>query len=200
MLILKNAQQFSHEMILSVNLEDGIFFDATAGNGHDTLFMAQHIENKSKILAFDIQEQAILQTRQLLQNNDLEEKVTCILDSHAQISNYLGDQDLVRLAIFNLGYLPGSDKKIITTPSSTIDAIQILLNRLEKNGKIIIVSYYGHNGGLEEKDSVEELIALLPQKEWSVLKYQFINQINCPPICYGSIIFRVDGNFPSTLF
>ena len=55
MLILKNAQQFSHEMILSVNLEDGIFIDATAGNGHDTLFMAQHIGKGSKILAFDIQ-------------------------------------------------------------------------------------------------------------------------------------------------
>lgn len=184
MLILKNAQQFSHEMILSVNLEGGIFIDATAGNGHDTLFMAQHIEKGSKILAFDIQEQAILQTRQLLQNHDLEEKVTCILDSHAQISNYLGDQDLVRLAIFNLGYLPGSDKKIITTPSSTIEAIQILLDRLEKKGKIIIVSYYGHDGGIEEKNSVEELISVLPQKKCSVLKYQFINQINCPPICY----------------
>ena len=110
--------------------------------------------------------------------------MTCILDSHANISNYLGNQDLVRLAIFNLGYLPGSDKKIITTPSSTLEAIQILLDRLEKNGKIIIVSYYGHDGGIEEKDAVEELISALSQKEWSVLKYQFINQINCPPICY----------------
>ena len=181
---MKNAQQFSHEMILSANLENGLFIDATAGNGHDTLFLAQHIEKGSKILAFDIQESAILQTRQLLQNHDLEEKVTCILDSHAQISNYLDDQDFVRLAIFNLGYLPGSDKKIITIPSSTLEAIQILLGRLEKNGKIIIVSYYGHDGGLEEKDAVEELISALSQKEWSVLKYQFINQINCPPICY----------------
>ena len=181
---MKNAQQFSHQMILSVNLEDGIFIDATAGNGHDTLFLAQHIEKGSKILAFDIQEQAILQTRQLLQNNDLEEKVTCILDSHANISNYLEQDEYVRLAIFNLGYLPGSDKKIITIPSSTLEAIQILLERLEKYGKIIIVSYYGHDGGLEEKDAVEELISALSQKEWSVLKYQFINQINCPPICY----------------
>ena len=181
---MKNAQQFSHEMILSVNLEDGIFIDATAGNGHDTLFLAQHIEKGSKILAFDIQEQAILQTRQLLQNNDLDEKVTCILDSHARLLNYLDKKDFVRLAIFNLGYLPGSDKKIITTPSSTLEAIQILLNRLENKGKIIIVSYYGHDGGVEEKNSVEELLSALSQKEWSVLKYQFINQINYPPLCY----------------
>ena len=62
-------------------------------------------------MAFDIQEKAILQTRQLLQNNDLEEKVTCVLDSHAQLLNYLDKKDFVRLAIFNLGYLPGSDKK-----------------------------------------------------------------------------------------
>lgn len=181
---MQNAQQFSHEMILSVNPENGIFIDATAGNGHDTLFMAQHIDTSSKILAFDIQENAILQTRQLLQNNDLYEKVTYILDSHTHILNYLGENDLVRLAIFNLGYLPGSDKKIITTPSSTLEAIHILLSKLEKKGKIIIVSYYGHDGGLEEKNSVEKLLSSLLQKEWTVLKYQFINQINCPPICY----------------
>ena len=180
---MKNAQQFSHEMILSTNLENGLFIDATAGNGHDTLFLAQHIEKGSKILAFDIQESAILQTRQLLQNNDLAPKVTCILDSHANISNYLEQDEYVRLAIFNLGYLPGSDKKIITTPSSTLKAIEILLDRLEKKGKIIIVSYYGHDGGFEEKNSVEELLSALSQKEWSVLKYQFINQINCPPSC-----------------
>ena len=184
MFILKNAQQFSHEMILSANLENGLFIDATAGNGHDTLFLAQHIDSTSKILSFDIQETAILQTRQLLQKYDLAPKVTCILDSHANISNYLEPDERVRLAIFNLGYLPGSDKKIITIPSSTLEAIQILLGRLEKNGKIIIVSYYGHDGGLEETDAVEELISALSQKEWSVLKYQFINQINCPPICY----------------
>ena len=181
---MQNAQQFSHEMILSVNPENGIFIDATAGNGHDTLFMAQHIDTSSKILAFDIQEDAILQTRQLLQNNDLDEKVTYILDSHAHILNYLEENDFVRVAIFNLGYLPGSDKKIITTPSSTLEAIHVLLSRLEKKGKIIIVSYYGHDGGLEEKNSVEELLSSLLQKEWTVLKYQFINQINCPPICY----------------
>ena len=156
---MKNAQQFSHEMILSANLENGLFIDATAGNGHDTLFLAQHIDSTSKILSFDIQETASLQTRQLLQKYDLAPKVTCILDSHANISNYLEPDERVRLAIFNLGYLPGSDK-------------------------IIIVSYYGHDGGLEEKDAVEELISALSQKEWSVLKYQFINQINCPPICY----------------
>lgn len=181
---MKNAQQFSHEMILSTNLENGLFIDATSGNGHDTLFLAQHIDSTSKILSFDIQETAILQTRQLLQKHDLAPKVTCILDSHANISNYLEPDERVRLAIFNLGYLPGSDKKIITIPSSTLEAIQILLERLEKYGKIIIVSYYSHDGGIEEKDAVEELISALPQKEWSVLKYQFINQINCPPICY----------------
>ena len=78
--------------------------------------MAQHIGKGSKILAFDIQEQAILQTRQLLQNHDFEHKVTFILDSHAQISNYLGNQDLVRLAIFNLGYCQEVIKKSSRLP------------------------------------------------------------------------------------
>ena len=57
-----------------------------------THFSGTTYRKRSKILAFDIQEQAILQTRQLLQNHDLEHKVTCILDSHAQLSNYLEEK------------------------------------------------------------------------------------------------------------
>ena len=168
---MKNAQQFSHEMILSVNLEDGIFIDATAGNGHDTLFMAQHIGKGSKILAFDIQEQAILQNKTIITKQWLRRKSNVYFGLSRSNFELLNEKDFVRLAIFNLGYLPGSDKKIITTPSSTLEAIQILLDRLEKKGKIIIVSYYGHDGGVEEKDLVEKFIVALPQKEWSVLKY-----------------------------
>ena len=178
---MKNAQQFSHEMILSVNLEDGIFIDATAGNGHDTLFLAQHIEKGSKILAFDIQEQAILQTRQLLQNHDFEHKVTFILDSHAQISNYLDDQDLVRLAIFNLGYLPSADKSVITQPQTTIEALEKLCHLLVKGGRIAIMIYYGHEGGDIERDAVLDFVSQLNQQEYTAAIYRTLNQVNNPP-------------------
>ena len=181
MFVLKNAQQFSHEMILSANLENGLFIDATAGNGHDTLFLAQHIDSTSKILSFDIQETAILQTRQLLQKHDLAPKVTCILDSHANISNYLEQDERVRLAIFNLGYLPSADKSVITQPQTTIEALEKLCHLLVKGGRIAIMIYYGHEGGDIERDAVLDFVSQLNQQEYTAAIYRTLNQVNNPP-------------------
>ena len=180
--MIQNAQKFSHSMLQECIKPGDCVIDATMGNGNDTIFLSKLVQAEGKVFAFDIQEAALIRTNEKIQELDTKENIHLICDSHANLSTYV--QQPIQAAIFNLGYLPGSDKKIITTPSSTLEAIQILLDRLEKKGKIIIVSYYGHDGGVEEKNSVEGLISTLPQKEWSVLKYQFINQINCPPICY----------------
>ena len=169
--------EMAHQFLAEVITKEDVVVDATMGNGHDTAFLAQLT---GQVYAFDIQEQALVNTQERLEKLGLQH-VRLILDGHQHVDQYV---ETIKAAIFNLGYLPGSDKKIITIPSSTLEAIRILLDRLEKKGKIIIVSYYGHDGGIEEKNSVEELLTTLPQKEWSVLKYQFINQINCPPICY----------------
>ena len=44
--------------------------------------------------------------------------------------------------------------------------------------------YSGHEGGLEEKEAVDSLVSQLPQKEYNVLMYKFINQVNLPPYLY----------------
>ena len=54
-------------------------------------------------------------------------------------------------AVFNLGYLPRSDKQIITKGDSTIAAIETLLEYIRKRSRIVIVIYHGHEGGEEEK-------------------------------------------------
>ena len=41
-------------------------------------------------------------------------------------------------AIFNLGYLPGGDKSIVTKPSTTISAIKQLLDMMANEGIIVI--------------------------------------------------------------
>ena len=56
-------------------------------------------------------------------------------------------------AIFNLGYLPGGDKSIVTTPSTTISAIKQLLDIMAKEGIIVLVIYHGHPEGAVERDS-----------------------------------------------
>ena len=64
--------------------------------------------------------------------------------------------------MFNLGYLPGSDKQIATAANSTRAAIQVASEMLLPAGTITIIAYRGHIGGLEEAAIVEQWIAELP--------------------------------------
>ena len=56
--------------------------------------------------------------------------------------------------MFNLGYLPGGDKRIITSPESTLDAIQIAITYLAEGGTLTIIAYRGHPGGQMETEAV----------------------------------------------
>lgn len=44
-----------------------------------------------------------------------------------------------------------------------------------------MVFYPGHKSGLEEANIIGEYLKDLNQKEFDVLKYEFINQVNNPP-------------------
>ena len=87
--------------------------------------------------------------------------------------------------IYNLGYLPKGNKNIKTNKNTTSVSLKKSLDLLNDNGIILITCYIGHEGGIEEKDAVEELLKGLDQKKYNVIKYDFINQKNFPPILYG---------------
>ena len=54
---------------LEEHVEEGdLCIDATAGNGHDTLFLCMLAGEKGKVAAFDIQKQAIEATRKRLED------------------------------------------------------------------------------------------------------------------------------------
>lgn len=180
--MLKNAQQFSHQLLQDCLRKGDMAIDATAGNGFDTLLLAQLVGETGKVLAFDIQEQALQNTLQKLEDHHLAPIVQLIHDSHANMANYLTTS--VQAAIFNLGYLPGSDKTIITEAESTRQALLALMQQLNVGGRIIIVCYWGHSGGEYELQMLQNFLPTLPQKNWTVLQYQFMNQQNYPPICF----------------
>lgn len=172
---------FAHHMITEVTLPGDIVVDATCGNGNDTLFLSKLVGENGHVYAFDIQQQAIETTKQTLQKENIKH-VTCIQDSHARIDQYLrNNSNQIAAAIFNLGYLPQSDKSIITKPESTIQALDYLFPLLKKGGRIAIVIYAGHEGGKLEKNAVLKYVATLDQAKYTVLKYNFINQRNIPP-------------------
>ncbi|RDW20997.1 tRNA (mnm(5)s(2)U34)-methyltransferase [Oceanobacillus chungangensis] len=180
--MLKGILNYAHYLLEEAIKKDELVIDATCGNGNDTLFLSTLVGEHGKVLAFDIQKEAIAATKQRIIANE-RTNVSLIHDSHENIAKYLPvhTNEKISGAIFNLGYLPKSDKKIITKPDSTIIAIDTLLNHLRKDGLIVIVVYHGHEGGKAEKEAILKYLFHLDQKQYSVLRYGFINQKNDPP-------------------
>ena len=150
--------------------------DATAGNGHDTHFLAQLTGSEGKVYAFDIQQEAIDATGKRISEFS---HVQLVLDSHDKIGQYVNEE--ISAAVFNLGYLPKGDHTIITKAKSTLSAMSQCLERLKVNGLLLMVVYSGHEGGSEERDAVLEFVKQLPQTSYNVAQYAFINQPHSPP-------------------
>jgi hypothetical protein len=53
-----------------------------------------------------------------------------------------------RLICFNLGYFPGSDVQLTTTPETTLAALNAAVEVLAVGGHISILAYVGHAGGM----------------------------------------------------
>lgn len=180
--MLKRIIPFAHELLTrSVRVGDTVV-DATCGNGNDTLLLCKLVGDSGHVYAVDIQQRAIDSTKKLLSEHHYT-NVTFIHDSHAKLDEYLPNDLKGKLggAVFNLGYLPRSDKKIITKGDSTIRAIETLLEYIREKALVVIVIYHGHEGGAEEKEAVLNYVQKLDQKKFAVLKYEFINQKNNPP-------------------
>ncbi|WP_283678147.1 class I SAM-dependent methyltransferase [Lentilactobacillus sp. Marseille-Q4993] len=183
---LHSSLEFSHDILKETVTHGDNVIDATVGNGNDTLFLAQLVGQTGHVFGFDIQKQAIEATKSKIESSfGVENQVTLFNQSNAEIDNLIPLDTEISSAIFNLGYLPGGDKSIITTKSATIPAIQACLSRLTPHGVVVIVVYYGHPGGEEEKEAVLSFCRQLDQKKFNVLQYGYINQQHNPPILLG---------------
>lgn len=130
--------------------------DATAGNGHDTLFLARRVGRSGKVLSLDIQPLAAATTRRRLAEAGLEPACDIRVGDHAALaelipSDFRGATDGV---ILNLGYLPGSDHAVATRPAGTLAALRAGLDSLRPGGRLVCVAYTGHPGGEEEAEAV----------------------------------------------
>ncbi|WP_207694717.1 hypothetical protein DOK67_0000522 [Enterococcus sp. DIV0212c] len=182
--MLQTALHFSHTLLQEVIQEGDTVVDATMGNGNDTAFLAQLVGSTGLVYAFDVQEQALINTEKKLTESDLINQARLNHKGHETIDTTIPENTQLSAAVFNLGYLPKSDKQIITKPDTTKKALDALLPRLAPKGRIIVVVYYGHLGGEAELALIQNYCQELPQENYSVLTYQFINQKNNPPILF----------------
>ncbi len=179
--MLETALHYSHYLLDKAVKTGDITIDATVGNGHDTLKLAHLVGSTGRVIGFDIQEQAIQTTLEKVIADGFKSQVDLHLSGHEEIGSLSLEDESVSTVVFNLGYLPRGDKSIVTTPATTLEAIQHSLPLLKKDGVLLIMVYYGHEGGRNEKDAVLSLVETLPQKDYNVLRYGFINQVNSPP-------------------
>lgn len=134
--------------------------DGTCGNGNDTLFLANHIGEEGKVWSFDIQKDAINKTKKILSEYNLLKNVSLHLLSHCKINDKIFAIPNIKITafMFNLGYLPGSDKSITTKPESTIKAIESCLKYLHPEGGGTVAVYRGHPGGEDESKYILDWI------------------------------------------
>ena len=144
--------------ILTNHLKEGDrAIDATAGNGYDTLFLAEQVGPSGKVIAIDIQDCAIRSTRERLESAGLIDRVRLVTEDHAITLRKLmvDDHENVAAITFNLGYLPGSDKSIQTRAESTEEALAASIQLLTPGGYLCVTAYRGHSGGTAEAETVE---------------------------------------------
>lgn len=169
------------DLILEEKIKQGdTVVDATLGLGRDSVKLAKLVGPKGKLIAFDIQEDAIKKSKDLffLQRVPMD-NVNLHLACHSQIDKYVKDQ--VDFAIMNLGYLPGSDKKVMTQAKTTIGFIEKTLGLLRPYGAMLISFYPGTDQGLEEMEEVMVYLKTIRQEDFNIIHLNFINQRGRPP-------------------
>jgi len=170
------------QSLIRMYIEPGdVCVDATAGNGHDTLFLCQQVGISGKVFAFDIQEQAIANTSNLLGQKISFQNYDLICDSHVNMSRYI-ELESVDFIMFNLGYMPGGNHSISTNGETTIEAIRNGFSLLKKGGIMSVCIYSGGDSGFEEKNQVLPFLETLDEKRYTVIRCDYINRKNNPPI------------------
>lgn len=191
----KKLDMLAHHSIVTFLVKNKptapIFIDATAGNGYDTCFLAQIAKKDDIVLAFDIQKQALNNTYKRLCSNRLEHRVKLIMASHGQLHKEIFQHHRLKkyipslnsfqygiccVIMFNLGFLPGSNKQLTTTIKSTLLALNDAVYLLALGGVISIHCYTGHPGGLEETEAIFYWSKSLSREQYDVLTYSQINK------------------------
>ena len=165
---------------LEQSVQPGSFcIDATAGKGRDTALLCRLAGETGRVLAFDIQQAAVDQTKALLAAEGLTAEV--VLDSHANMERYAeaGTADCV---VFNFGRLPGGDPAVFTRAESSVAALDAALRVLKPGGTVAIALYYGGANGYAERNAVLAWLETLDDRRFSVLRCDWANRRNDPPM------------------
>ncbi len=179
---LRSARYIAADVLSRVIQPGDTVIDATLGNGHDTVMLAQLVGKSGHVIGFDIQADAVERTALRLQEEHLLERCELHAVGHQHIAEYVTSP--VRAAAFNLGWLPGGNKSVTTLWETTHTAISAALALLEKGGVCTICAYPGHAEGDRERFALMDWLTTLRPQEYNVLHHRFLNAGPGAPECF----------------
>lgn len=175
-----NALGLSHKFIYENVLPGSLCIDGTAGRGRDTLFLSRLVGEEGRVLAFDIQEEAVKSTKELLRQENIK-NTEVHLACHSRIGEF-AEKRSVDGIMFNFGYLPGGDRNIFSHAATSIPAIRSGLELLKPGGVMTLCLYHGKENGVEEKDGILAFIKTIDPVKYSVLLTDFVNREGNVPL------------------
>ena len=159
--------------------EGGVAVDFTMGNGNDTLFLSKTVGESGRVYAFDIQEEALTSTREHLVSEGAPENYTLICASHQRVREFVREPR--NAGMFNLGYLPRSGRKAVTTMrETTMPAVEAAIEMLTPDGVLIIAIYPGHEEGALEGEMLREYFKTTSRFQLCPSEFRILNSPDSP--------------------
>lgn len=176
-----NALGLSHQF-MAAHIREGAFcIDATAGKGRDTLFLCQLVGESGRVLALDIQADAVAQTTALLTTEGVAHRAQVIETCHSRLGEYAAP-DSVDGIMFNFGWLPGGDHNTFSHADTSVAAVRTALDLLKVGGVMTLCLYYGRQNGTAERDAILAFLPTIDSRRYTVIRGDFANRTGDVPI------------------
>lgn len=153
--------------------------DFTMGNGHDTAFLSKTVGETGRVTAFDIQPIALESTSKNLRNEGCPDNWRLICDSHHNAAKYINEP--IKAGMFNLGYMPGSGNKALTTMrETTLPAVENALSMLGRDAILMVAVYPGHPEGRLEGEELQKYFSEISRYKFCIAKFEMLNSPDSP--------------------
>jgi hypothetical protein len=185
--LFQSHLDFAHTYWKQIIAAGDTVIDATCGNGHDTLFLAQIVltDTSGVVIACDLQKQALDNTEKRLRESNLLsgklERVRFVQGCHSTFPKDLKSGE-VKLIVYNLGYLPKGDKAKTTLTETTLDSLKAATELVVSEGIISVTCYPGHSEGKREEEAVLQWASGLDPRFWSSSHHQWVNREESPSL------------------
>lgn len=153
--------------------------DFTMGNGYDTVFLSKTVGEGGKSM------RSTYRSPRSSQRSTISKKTaaptTGISSAHptTERPEFVGGK--IKAGMFNLGYLPGSGHKQLTTKrTTTLPAVKNAMEMLGEDAILCVAVYPGHPEGALEGKELTEYFSTVSRFKYSIAQIRMVNSPESP--------------------